>query len=226
MLRLFIAILAVGLGVVQYQLWAGRSSWFRMRELEASLEAQRHENERLRARNESLSAELYSLQNRRDAIEERARSELNMVKAGEVLFRDYGLSGIAIFDLSRCARPGDVITLDLTCGLSESRARRLAEAAGGCSGLLDPVIAAELKGSLDIARDLRLVVSGPAEPQRAQVTRGGLLTAQFDPATLEALELPGLFASGEALDVDGACGGFNLAWAWKSGLVAGLAATR
>lgn len=87
MLRLFIAILAVGLGVVQYQLWAGRSSWFRMRELEASLEAQRHENERLRARNESLSAELYSLQNRRDAIEERARSELNMVKAGEVLFR-------------------------------------------------------------------------------------------------------------------------------------------
>ena len=147
-------------------------------------------------------------------------------ETGEVLFRDYGLSGIAIFDLSRCARPGDVITLDLTCGLSESRARRLAEAAGGCSGLLDPVIAAELKGSLDIARDLRLVVSGPADPQRAQVTRGGLLTAQFDPATLEALELPGLFASGEALDVDGACGGFNLAWAWKSGLVAGLAATR
>ena len=147
-------------------------------------------------------------------------------ETGEVLFRDYGLSGIAVFDLSRWARPDDVITLDLTCGLSEACARRLVEAAGGCSGLLDPVISAELKGSLDIARDLRLVVLGPAEPQRAQVTRGGLLTAQFDPATLEARELPGLFACGEALDVDGACGGFNLAWAWKSGLVAGLAATR
>ena len=143
---------------------------------------------------------------------------------GEVLFRDYGLSGIAVFDLSRCARPGDVITLDLTCGLGEARAARLAEAADGCSGLLDPVIATELEGSLDIARDLRLVVLGPAEPQRAQVTRGGLLTAQFDPATLGARELPGLFVCGEALDVDGACGGFNLAWAWKSGLVAGSGA--
>ena len=145
-------------------------------------------------------------------------------ETGEVLFRDYGLSGIAVFDLSRWARPDDVITLDLTCGLGEARARRLVEAAGGCSGLLDPVVSAELKGSLDIARDLRLVVLGPAEPQRAQVTRGGLLTAQFDPSTLEARELPGLFACGEALDVDGACGGFNLAWAWKSGLVAGSGA--
>ena len=67
-------------------------------------------------------------------------------------------------------------------------------------------------------------MTGPAEPERAQVTRGGLLTERFDPATLEARELPGLFACGEALDVDGACGGFNLAWAWKSGLVAGRAA--
>ena len=147
-------------------------------------------------------------------------------EAGEVLFRDYGLSGIAVFDLSRHARPGDVVALDLTCGLGEARAARLVEAAGGCSGLLDPVIAAELKGSLDAARDLRFAVSGPAEPQRAQVTRGGLITEQFDPATLEARGLPGLFACGEALDVDGSCGGFNLAWAWKSGLVAGAAAAQ
>ena len=42
--------------------------------------------------------------------------------------------------------------------------------------------------------------------------------------TLEAREASGLFACGEALNVDGACGGYNLAWAWKSGLVAGRAA--
>ena len=143
---------------------------------------------------------------------------------GEVLFRPYGLSGIAVFDLSRHARPGDVIALDLTCGLDEARAARLVERAGGCAGLLDPVIARELGDSLDAARDLRFVVSGPAEPQRAQVTRGGLATEQLNPATLEARGLSGLFACGEALDVDGACGGFNLAWAWKSGLVAGSAA--
>ena len=146
-------------------------------------------------------------------------------ETGEVLFRPYGLSGIAVFDLSRVVRPGDVIALDLTGGLDEARARRLA-AAGGCAGLLDPAIARALGDSLETARDLRLVVSGSAEPERAQVTRGGLLTDQFDPATLGARELPGLFACGEALDVDGACGGFNLAWAWKSGLVAGSAAAR
>ena len=145
-------------------------------------------------------------------------------ETGEVLFRPYGLSGIAVFDLSRSARPGDVIALDLTCGIDEARAMKLVERAGSCAGILDPVIAGELKDSLEAACNLRFVVSGPAEPQRAQVTRGGLATGQFNPATLEARELPGLFACGEALDIDGACGGFNLAWAWKSGLVAGQAA--
>ena len=146
-------------------------------------------------------------------------------EVGEVLFRPYGLSGIVVFDLSRHARPGDVVSLDLTCGLDRERARELAGAAGSCAGVLDPVIAGALgQDALDQALDLRFVVQGPAEPERAQVTRGGLLTGQFDPATLEARERPGLFACGEALNVDGACGGFNLAWAWKSGLVAGRAA--
>lgn len=144
---------------------------------------------------------------------------------GEALFRSYGLSGIVVFDLSRLARPGDVLALDLTEGLDRDRARGLARAAGGCAGVLDPAIASALgPDALERAFDLRLVVRGPAEPERAQVTRGGLITGQFDPATLESRELPGLFACGEALDVDAACGGFNLAWAWKSGLVAGGAA--
>ncbi len=147
-----------------------------------------------------------------------------VAETGEVLFRPYGISGIAVFDLSRFARPGDVVALDLTGGLEGERASRLAACAGGCAGLLDPVVSRALGDSLETARDLRLVVLGPAEPERAQVTRGGLLTDQFDPATLGARDLPGLFACGEALDVDGACGGFNLAWAWKSGLVAGSAA--
>ena len=41
---------------------------------------------------------------------------------------------------------------------------------------------------------------------------------------MESAQVPGLFACGEALDVDAGCGGFNLSWAWKSGLVAGAAA--
>lgn len=149
------------------------------------------------------------------------------VETGEVLFRPYGLSGIVIFDLSRLAQRGDVISLDLLCDMDADRARSLETAAGSCVGLIDPAIAEALGNrTLEMARDLSFIVSGPAEPERAQVTRGGLLTGQFDPATLEAHELPGLFACGEALNVDGACGGFNLAWAWKSGLVAGRAAAR
>ena len=147
---------------------------------------------------------------------------------GEVLFRPWGLSGICVFDLSRRAEPGDVIALDLTCGLSEQEVDALA-AAGCAEGALDPQVAAALgEGSavekLHRSRDLRFEVTGLAETERAQVTRGGLDVTGFSPATLEAREAPGLFAVGEALDVDADCGGFNLAWAWRSGQVAGSAA--
>ena len=55
----------------------------------------------------------------------------------------------------------------------------------------------------------------------AQVTAGGILTGEFDPQTLESRLVPGLYACGEVLDVDGDCGGYNLQWAWSSGRVAG-----
>ena len=55
----------------------------------------------------------------------------------------------------------------------------------------------------------------------AQVTAGGVLTKDFDPFTLCSRLVPGLYACGEVLDIDGDCGGFNLQWAWASGLTAG-----
>ena len=58
----------------------------------------------------------------------------------------------------------------------------------------------------------------------AQVTAGGIETAQFDPETMESCLVPGLYACGEVLDIDGDCGGYNLQWAWSSGRLAGLAA--
>ncbi len=69
-------------------------------------------------------------------------------------------------------------------------------------------------------------VEGPAGDAGAQVTQGGLATDAFDPRTLACRTVPGLFACGEALDVDGECGGLNLAWAWSSGMVAGVSAAR
>ena len=54
----------------------------------------------------------------------------------------------------------------------------------------------------------------------AQVTAGGFDTGAFDPESLESLICPGLFCAGEILDVHGDCGGYNLHWAWASGLAA------
>ena len=55
----------------------------------------------------------------------------------------------------------------------------------------------------------------------AQVTAGGIVTDDFDPNTMESKLNSGLYACGEVLDIDGDCGGYNLQWAWSSGLVAG-----
>ena len=56
----------------------------------------------------------------------------------------------------------------------------------------------------------------------AQVTAGCVVTSEFDPNTMESCLVPGLYACGEVLDIDGDCGGYNLQWAWSSGTVAGI----
>ncbi len=61
------------------------------------------------------------------------------------------------------------------------------------------------------------------EGDQAQVTRGGIANGQVDPQTFAVRGREGLFVCGEALDVDGMCGGLNLAWAWHSGILAGRA---
>lgn len=152
---------------------------------------------------------------------------------GEVLFRPWGLSGICVFDLSRRAEAGDAISLDLTCGAGDAQLETAA-ATGTADGVLDPQVAAALGAgggnpasalaALRQARSLRFLVTDRAETERAQVTRGGLAVTGFSPETLECATLPGLFTCGEALDVDADCGGFNLAWAWRSGQVAGASA--
>ena len=60
----------------------------------------------------------------------------------------------------------------------------------------------------------------------AQATAGGVSAEEFHPRTLESRLVPGLYAAGEVLDVDGDCGGFNLQWAWASARVAAQAAVK
>lgn len=68
-------------------------------------------------------------------------------------------------------------------------------------------------------------VSSTADIKQAQVCRGGILLSEFD-EKLECRKLPGLFACGEILNVDGPCGGYNLHFAWASGYLAGREAMR
>ncbi|WP_433569636.1 NAD(P)/FAD-dependent oxidoreductase [Tractidigestivibacter sp.] len=151
------------------------------------------------------------------------------VEKGEVLFRPYGISGIATFNLSRKAQAGDTIALDFLPTLSLKQARALYARGKGAMGLLDDELAHQLSRTGDVvaaAKSCRLLVLGTTDEGHAQVSAGGIATGALDPSTLGAYGCPDLFVCGEAVDVDGDCGGFNLAWAWKSGMVAGSAAAK
>lgn len=62
--------------------------------------------------------------------------------------------------------------------------------------------------------------------EQAQVCTGGVPLAELKGDTMESEKVKGLYLAGELLDVDGACGGYNLQWAWSSGYLAGRAAAR
>ncbi|NTU70859.1 MAG: aminoacetone oxidase family FAD-binding enzyme [Coriobacteriia bacterium] len=172
---------------------------------------------------------------------------------GELLFRDYGVSGIMIFDLSRQLEPDCVLSIDLFPDFSQSqiaeligkRCEHLAwrSAETFFAGMLHDRVAravlraAEVPASTPVAqlpqerlaallKDFRLPVVGRGDATQSQVTRGGASVDEFDDESMESRLASGLFAAGEVLDVDGRSGGFNLHWAWASGVVAGEYAAR
>ena len=162
---------------------------------------------------------------------------------GEILFRDFGVSGILALNLSRHALPGDTLSLDLlpelslealAAKLSAQKALRGADAdlfTGIFHRRLGEAVTRRAKSGetselARIIKNYRLSVLGPGDTQHAQVTRGGADVSEFDSETMESRRVPGLYAIGEALDIDGACGGYNLHWAFASGLRAGRSAAR
>ena len=173
-------------------------------------------------------------------------------EAGEVLFRPYGVSGIAAFNLSRRAEPGDILELDLFPQFEDSElAMRLksreqalgAPSAWGPSwfdGMLAPALAAFLapmltRGHVEpdspcvpahFLKHVPFLVRGTADARQAQIRRGGIPLDAIDLDTLAVRPdiAPALHVCGEALDMDADCGGYNLAWAWLSGIRAGEAA--
>ena len=99
-------------------------------------------------------------------------------------------------------------TLCRACGLGQQP----------LAGIPDEALAALAKKIKNFA----LPVTGVSGFESAQVTAGGVRTAEFRADTLESRLAPGVFACGEVLDIDGDCGGYNLQWAWSSGYVAGM----
>lgn len=176
---------------------------------------------------------------------------------GELQFTETGVSGPAVFDISRAAATGgEGLTLhicllpmsadellpllrlrreqypelpaaELLTGMLHNRLGRMLVKYAGLSGTapLASLTEGELEKLASACLDFSLAVKGTEGFDSAQVTAGGLRTADFDPETLESRLVPGLFACGELLDVDGDCGGFNLQWAWASGRLAGRLGT-
>ena len=86
-MRLLVAVLAALLLLIQWPLWFGKGGWLRVAEIQKQLDTQRAGNAQLTARNAALGAELDSLKQGREAIEERARMQLNMLRGDEVFFQ-------------------------------------------------------------------------------------------------------------------------------------------
>lgn len=84
----------------------------------------------------------------------------------------------------------------------------------------------EIKACVNCLKNWGFEITGTQSWNNAQVTKGGALTKDFNPITMESKLVKGLYAAGEVLDIDGDCGGYNLQWAWSSGIIAGRAAAK
>ena len=80
-------VLATLLVALQYPLWVGKGSWLKVWELDQQVSAHRESNARLKARNDALDAEVRDLKQGTEALEERARLELGMIRPGEIFFQ-------------------------------------------------------------------------------------------------------------------------------------------
>ena len=163
------------------------------------------------------------------------------------LFTHRGLSGPAILQASSYWRPGEPIAIDFAPDrgpdwlveakraaprsslrailrevLPERLATTLAERAG-LTGDLGNLPDKALSEATALLHNWRFQPNGSEGFAKAEVTLGGISTAELSSQTMEARRVPGLYAIGEAIDVTGWLGGYNFQWAWASAVAAGNA---
>jgi predicted Rossmann fold flavoprotein len=166
--------------------------------------------------------------------------------AEAALFTHRGLSGPAILQISSYWRHGEAIEIDYLPGsdatahlIAAKRATPRATLRSTLEKALPGRLADALAGRLALAGNLAdlpdraLATAGAAlnnwifTPNgtegyaKAEVTAGGISTAELSSQTMESRKVPGLYAIGEAVDVTGWLGGYNFQWAWASGVAAG-----
>lgn len=127
--------------------------------------------------------------------------------------------------LERSHLPGRTLE-DLLTGLTHKRVGQTVLRVAGALPLTRPVDSLtpdEADRIADTLKDWCLPVTGTQGFGGAQVTAGGIDVAEVDEYTLEIKRLPGVYAAGEVLNVDGNCGGYNLQFAWSSAYVAAKA---
>ena len=124
--------------------------------------------------------------------------------------------------LRRCQT--DLPVEELLTGILHNRLGRVLTKAAGIkgSGLIRDLAEEKLRVVCRAVKAFDVPLTEPMGMDSAQVTAGGIRTGEFDPNTMESRLVPGLYACGEVLDIDGDCGGYNLQWAWSSGRMAGL----
>jgi len=111
-MRLITIVLAVLLLLIQYPLWMGKGGFFRARELSIQVDAAKEKNEETRQRNARLASEVRNLEVGTEAIEERARQELGMIKKDEIF--------IQIIDTAKIPDKGKPVEGDLALPVAKT----------------------------------------------------------------------------------------------------------
>lgn len=171
-------------------------------------------------------------------------------EVGEVLFKDFGLSGIAVFNMAGeiargRAKEGDMLTVDfmpeyskaevedilrrrdngrcsvgeLLLGTFHSRVQERIAWAAGCEP--EDRAATKIGALANAIKNYRFTIEGVGDVSLAQVMSGGLNPREFDD-NLMSLKCKNAYAVGEAIDIDGDSGGYNLQWAWSSAKAAAI----
>lgn len=162
---------------------------------------------------------------------------------GDLLFTEYGVSGNAVFSISPSvvgekdayliveflpelsysqtekilsirARKKYIKDEDLLCGVLNKRVGQ---------AVIKAANKRDVEGIAYTIKNFKLKVTGSLDFNYAQVTRGGIKTDKVNPQTFESKLLDGLYLTGEVLDIDGDCGGYNLTFAFVSGIIAARA---